>query len=264
LALDNIASASVDRVIKKELPSSRRGSRSRLPSESGNTVDFLDQNLLARRRRPIPVVIHQQPLSSPKQTAKPSLKEISEGSNVEKSDASSLHSHDTSSESLVETSSLDTPQGVRTGSLLDGPSSQLVSEFMDEFYRSYNHFLTGGKKRTCTGQSESSTGSREPRPSLPNKGASSSKTETWDAISRRNPPSSNEDENGDGEDPKERSKAPPQQDDRSKLACPFHKHNSTKYTCNRVTGSKYRACAGPGWTSISRLKYVLVHYFDPD
>jgi hypothetical protein len=140
LALDNIASASVDRFIKKELPSSRRGSRSRLPSESGNTVDFLDQNLLARRRRPIPVVIHQQPLNSPKQTAKPSLKEISEGSNVEKSDASSLHSHDTSSESLVETSSLDTPQGVRTGSLLDGPSSQLVSEFMDEFYRSYNHF----------------------------------------------------------------------------------------------------------------------------
>ena len=38
------------------------------------------------------------------------------------------------------------------------------------------------------------------------------------------------------------------------FACPFHKNEPTKYCCSVVDGSKYRACVGPGFASISYLK----------
>lgn len=38
------------------------------------------------------------------------------------------------------------------------------------------------------------------------------------------------------------------------FACPFHKHEPAKYCCSVVDGSKYRACVGPGFASIARLK----------
>jgi hypothetical protein len=44
------------------------------------------------------------------------------------------------------------------------------------------------------------------------------------------------------------------------LACPFYKHNPGRYNPqNSDMGSamRYRTCVGPGWESISRLRYVL-------
>ena len=38
------------------------------------------------------------------------------------------------------------------------------------------------------------------------------------------------------------------------LACPFHKHDPQKYSPNLETGTKYRSCLGPGFSSISKLK----------
>ena len=38
------------------------------------------------------------------------------------------------------------------------------------------------------------------------------------------------------------------------FACPFHKHEPAKYCCSVADGSKYRACVGPGFASIARLK----------
>lgn len=38
------------------------------------------------------------------------------------------------------------------------------------------------------------------------------------------------------------------------LACPFHKNSPRKFCCNGITGSKYRACVGPGFANIARLK----------
>lgn len=38
------------------------------------------------------------------------------------------------------------------------------------------------------------------------------------------------------------------------FACPFHRYDRNKYCCSVVDGPKYRACAGPGFTTISRLK----------
>ena len=40
-------------------------------------------------------------------------------------------------------------------------------------------------------------------------------------------------------------------------ACPFHQKDPVKYSCNSFTGLKYRACTGPGFENISRLKYVF-------
>ena len=37
-------------------------------------------------------------------------------------------------------------------------------------------------------------------------------------------------------------------------ACFFHKYNSLKYCSNSETGSRYRSCAGPGFSKISQLK----------
>ena len=44
------------------------------------------------------------------------------------------------------------------------------------------------------------------------------------------------------------------------LACPFYKHDPQRYNPqndNISSAMRYRTCAGPGWESISRLRYVL-------
>ena len=38
------------------------------------------------------------------------------------------------------------------------------------------------------------------------------------------------------------------------FACPFHKHEPAKYCCSVIDGSRYRACVGPGFATIARLK----------
>lgn len=49
-------------------------------------------------------------------------------------------------------------------------------------------------------------------------------------------------------------KPPPTPEESRLFACPLHKHNPKEYCCSIANGSKYRACGGPGFTSISRLK----------
>ena len=39
-----------------------------------------------------------------------------------------------------------------------------------------------------------------------------------------------------------------------KFACPFYKRDSQKFRANDKTGGRYRACAGPGWESVARIK----------
>ena len=38
------------------------------------------------------------------------------------------------------------------------------------------------------------------------------------------------------------------------FACSFYKFNAQKYCSNSDTGTKYRSCAGPGFSKISQLK----------
>ena len=38
------------------------------------------------------------------------------------------------------------------------------------------------------------------------------------------------------------------------LACPFHKHDPTKYSTNNCTGKLYRTCVGPGFKKVAYVK----------
>ena len=44
---------------------------------------------------------------------------------------------------------------------------------------------------------------------------------------------------------------------RPPFACPFYKYDPIKYRSTSVTGTRYRTCMGPGYETISRLKYKL-------
>jgi hypothetical protein len=77
----------------------------------------------------------------------------------------------------------------------------------------------------------------------------------------------NDDEHDDsddgGQDPKRRRSSPASAlvPLLPRLACPFYKRNPAKYSAQSTGDSKsttnYRACAGPGFKSIQRLKYYL-------
>lgn len=41
------------------------------------------------------------------------------------------------------------------------------------------------------------------------------------------------------------------------FACPLYQNNPIRYCASIIDGSKFRACAGPGFATISRLKYAL-------
>ncbi|KAI9764307.1 MAG: hypothetical protein M1840_008525 [Geoglossum simile] len=66
-----------------------------------------------------------------------------------------------------------------------------------------------------------------------------------------------DDENNHPKRRKANSTPPDTTNDGLKLACPFHKRDPRKYSTNNVTGIKYRACSGPGWVKIGRIKEHL-------
>lgn len=42
-----------------------------------------------------------------------------------------------------------------------------------------------------------------------------------------------------------------------RFSCPYFKHNPSKYGLNTANGSRYRACSGPGFQSVTRVKEHL-------
>ena len=42
-----------------------------------------------------------------------------------------------------------------------------------------------------------------------------------------------------------------------KFACPFHKHDPTRYSSKGTAGKFYRVCSGPGFSTIDRVKSVF-------
>ena len=48
------------------------------------------------------------------------------------------------------------------------------------------------------------------------------------------------------------------------FACPLHQNNTTKYCASIIDGSKFRACGGPGFATVSRLKYDIVRWVLPN
>ena len=113
------------------------------------------------------------------------------------------------------------------------------------------------------GSSNGSPGPDHPTTESPagNNGAPSRKRRRTNSDDGRQEERGDEDDDGD-EDGEKRGKTGPPPDARLDsdllLACPFHKHNPIKYGAHSNPGAgkkpKYRACAGPGFRSVQRLK----------
>jgi hypothetical protein len=131
----------------------------------------------------------------------------------------------------------------------------LISELMEEFYHSFGHLLKG-KAYGCAGQSSSADCSA--LSSDPSRNTSSGSANSGSDSSRipRLPSSGKDEGDSRGGRDNEKKGNPLGLGNRRKLACPFHKHDPVTYTCNNITGSKYRTCAGPGFETVSRTKYV--------
>jgi hypothetical protein len=129
---------------------------------------------------------------------------------------------------------------------------RLLTELMDIFHLNYDRIL-GDRVRAYAHRS----GNENARDATSSLGSGSlplmpsSKTN-----SGPHPLSFFEQDEGDGnrKNPDLPGTSQPRTKIQRRYACIFYKHNPITYDTNGVTGAKYRACGGPGFESVSRLK----------
>ena len=101
----------------------------------------------------------------------------------------------------------------------------------------------------------SQTGSQSASPDAYSQDSSSSKPSSTSIGKRK---ADEEDSHSpDGNEEKKRTIVSLKSGDDSQkrfFACCFYKYNAQKYCSNNHTGTKYRSCAGPGFSKISQLK----------
>ncbi|KAI9734354.1 MAG: hypothetical protein M1834_002460 [Cirrosporium novae-zelandiae] len=140
---------------------------------------------------------------------------------------------------------------------------KLVQCLMKEFYNllGQNDADSPHQHAPSTSASRSSArGANQPSQWYP-RGRSSGKRQIHDRDS--SPPGDDEDDE-DGRRKRRKSDSPIDETDERKLfACPFHKYDPKKYSCNDTTKIKYRTCAGPGFGSIARLRQHLKRVHKP-
>jgi hypothetical protein len=185
--------------------------------------------------------IHTPSTEASRKSLEQQITEMELGSDQSRSD-SSVEDADSSNQS----SSLE------CRSLMSTAKRRLLRELMDIFHLNYDSILvdrvrayahqSGNEKAT---DSTSSLGSG----SVPS--ISSSMVNTG-----LRPLSFFEQDEGDGnmKNPDLPGTSKPGSKIQRKYACVFHKHNPVMYDTNGVTGAKYRACGGPGFGSVSRVK----------
>ena len=85
---------------------------------------------------------------------------------------------------------------------------------------------------------------------------SNSRTPPSKGVSKRRLQDPDSPPPGGNDEKKRKIESSQSEDDGQKrlFACCFHKYDAQKYCSNRDTGSKYRSCAGPGFSKISKLK----------
>jgi hypothetical protein len=138
-----------------------------------------------------------------------------------------------------------------TESLLERTKRFILENLMEEFYVEFGHLLKG-RARMCANPSDNDA-SKASR-STSNEAGSSDLLSSNQHHRNTRLPSRKRGREGDDQKPNERNRPTPAFGSSRRLACPFHKHDPVKYTCNSITGSKYRTCAGPGFETISRTK----------
>ncbi|KAI9732839.1 MAG: hypothetical protein M1834_003777 [Cirrosporium novae-zelandiae] len=128
---------------------------------------------------------------------------------------------------------------------------KMLRNIMHEFYAMYGQHLSGGL-RSHTGSPPSA------QSPIQNSGKASSNKAVWSSRKRHfdddDPPSPRDDRR---KRQKPEPSSPGDYGENGLFACPFHKFDPRKYCCSNSDSRKYRACAGPGFESIARLKQHL-------
>jgi hypothetical protein len=126
---------------------------------------------------------------------------------------------------------------------------------MNEFYAIFKRAKT--ELKTCAGSHGSSP--QDPGQGTASKNSRSS-SNTVGTKHRTNDTRGNPGKEEEGEDrspkrPRPLSKCSSDKPLGLKFACPYHQHNPRKYGINDAfCDANYRTCAGPGWTSVARIK----------
>ncbi len=128
---------------------------------------------------------------------------------------------------------------------------QMMVTLMEEFYASFgsqwqanvrNHVTPNSRSSHCQDSSKPQDGSTQDR---------NGKRPIHDRE-----PSPGDNNNNSNNGKKRRGDPPDAKGIRPDLqfACPFHKFDPRKFCPNLDTGTRYRSCSGPGFSSISKLK----------
>ena len=126
---------------------------------------------------------------------------------------------------------------------------QMLVRLMREVYSLFDQsWSTNPKARTHGSSSSDASSSKFGGPNSSDRSSrKNGKRPLWE---RNSSPFDDDDQNN----KKRGSKELKRLDREQRFACPFHKFDPRKYCSNDIDGFKYRACAGPGFTSIARLK----------
>ena len=127
---------------------------------------------------------------------------------------------------------------------------QLIASLMQDVYAMFNTQWHRGPKEHAA--SQSTYWSKQPHQSQAANQASVDKG-TKRATGRDSPPP--DDIGRKRRRANSRSSDPTGVGRKLLFACPFHKSNPLVYRANHASGTDFRACAGPGFSTISRLKY---------
>ena len=126
---------------------------------------------------------------------------------------------------------------------------ELIASPMQDVYAMFNAHWDEGTRNHTASQSQGCK-SRSERPH----DADQAPPEQGDKQEneRDSPPPNDGDDKRRRANP--RASDPARKDRKLLLACPFHKNDPSIYRANHTLGSDFRACAGPGLPTISRLK----------
>jgi hypothetical protein len=185
--------------------------------------------------------VHTPSTESSRKSLEQQIAEMELGSDQSRSD-SSVEDADSSSQS----SSQEYP------SLMSTAKRRLLTELMDIFHLNYDRIL-GDRVRAYAHQS----GNEKAADSTTSLGSGSVPLISSSMVNTGlRPLSFFEQDEGDGnmKNPDLPGTSKPGSKIQRKYACVFYKHNPAMYDTNGVTGAKSRACGGPGFRSVSRVK----------
>jgi len=135
--------------------------------------------------------------------------------------------------------------------LLTREKNRLLRELMDQFYLQFSSFLGDRTRAYANGPNNDGTHNSF---STTRSGSASTGRTSNGSSGTSQVPTEGKDDGDETKNSDPRKASSPESGIRRKFACPFYQHNQIPYTVSSVTGRVSRACAGPGFGSVSRVK----------